>query len=84
MQNYGRKFSDALPKLCPDSNLTQRVSKQERKKQNRIRNRRFVQHVNKQMASNTTLVTLSSGESMAGYKRKRMAIWHSLFQCGLS
>lgn len=70
-QNYGHKFSDALPKLCPDSNLTQKVSKQERKKQNRVRGRRIVQHVNEQMASN---VTLSSGESMAGYQRKRMAM----------
>ena len=56
------------------SNLTQKVSKQERKKQDRIRDRRIVQHVNEQMASNMTLVTLSSGESMAGYQRKRMAM----------
>ena len=72
--NYGCKFSDALPKLCPDSNLTKKVSKQERKKQNRVRDRRIVQHVNEQMASNIILVTLSSGESMAGYQRKRMAM----------
>ena len=72
--NYGHKFSDALPKLCPDSNLTKKVSKQERKKQNRVRDRRIVQHVNEQMASNMTLVTLSSGESMAGYQSKRMAM----------
>ena len=65
--NYGRKFSEALPKLCPDANLTKKVSKQERKKQNRVRDRRIVQYVNEQMASNITLVTLSSGESMAGY-----------------
>ena len=72
--NYGRKFSEALPKHCPDANLTKKVSKQERKKQNRVRDRRIVQHVNEQMASNITLVTLSSGESMAGYQRKRMAM----------
>lgn len=72
--NYGRKFSEALPKLCPDANLTKKVSKQERKKQNRVRDRRIVQHINEQMTSNITLVTLSSGESMAGYQRKRMAM----------
>ena len=72
-QTYGHNFSDALPKLCPDTNLTQKVSKQQRK-QNRIRDRKIVQHVSEQMASNVTLVTLSSGESMAGYHRKRMAM----------
>ena len=55
-----------------------KVSKQEKKKQNRVRDWRIVQHVNEQMASNITLVTLSSGESMAGYQISKVYTFHSI------
>ena len=48
--------------------LQKKASKRERKKQNQVQDQRIVQHVNEQMASNITLVTL------AGYQRKRMAM----------
>ena len=68
---YGHKFSDVLPKLCPESHLTSKQSKAELKKQNRQKERKLVTHIGKEIAKDATIVTVGTGESFAQYNRKK-------------
>jgi len=77
-EKYGHSFTDALPKLCPESQLVPKKSKLQHKNDNRKRDRRQVKHIEKQMGEKATLVMLATGESMAQYHRKRMAM---SFEC---
>jgi len=71
---YGHTFTDALPKLCPEAQLRPKKSKEELKKRNRKQQRKISKHVTQQMRKNATITTLATGESLAQYHQKRMAM----------
>ena len=71
---YGRTLTSMIPKFMPEANLTPKVSKSKQKKVGRAKKRTVVAEVNQQFAKNTTLSVLAEAESMASYKRKRLAL----------
>ena len=74
-EEYGHKLTDAIPKLCPQVDLTKKKTKAEKKRFEK--NRKFTAHVNQQLAPNATLTVLASGELFAQYHRKCLAAFFS-------
>ena len=60
--------------MAPESSLAQKVTKIEKKKQNRALKRKIIQNINDQLKENISLTTLAESESMQAYKRKRFAM----------
>ena len=73
-EKYGHTFSEVLPKLCPEAKLIQKKAKLEIKREKRNALQKLSNHVSQQMSTNATITTLASGESLAQYHRKRMAM----------
>jgi len=73
-EKYGHTFSEVLPKLCPEAKLIQKKAKLEIKRENRNALRKLSNRVSQPMSTNATITTLPSGESLAQYNRKRMAM----------
>ena len=70
---YEHSFTDMLPQNVPDTNLTKKKTKGERKKEERARKRKLVEYINQQQAKNTTMSILAEAESLSSYNRKRLA-----------
>ena len=51
-RQYGHTYTSVLPKMAPDSNLALKVTKGEKKKQNRALKRKIVQNINDQPKEN--------------------------------
>ena len=71
---YNSTFTNALTKIKPELNLTERLSKTERKKKDRKQKRKIVNHINKQIGGNTTMCLLAEGESLSAYNRMRLSM----------
>ena len=67
---YEHSFIDMLPQNVPDTNLTKKKTKGERKKEERARKRKLVEYINQQQAKNTTMSVLAEAESLSSYNRK--------------
>lgn len=70
---FEHPITNVIPKLMPETNLTQKVSKSQRRIQNRKQKRQFVQEVNQHFAQNATMSVLAEAESLASYSRKRLS-----------
>ena len=72
-KRYGHSLTEAIPRLCPETALSRKKTKQELKKESRERKRKYTAHVNKQMAENATIHMLASGQSFSQYNENRMS-----------
>ena len=73
-EKFQRTLTSAIPKFVPEANLTPKVSRAKAKQDDRAKKRKLVSEVNQQFTKNTTLTVLAEAESMASYKRKRLAL----------
>ena len=71
---YNSTFTKYLPKVAPELNLVEKPSKTEKKREDRKRNRKLVNHINQQLGENAAMCMLSKGESLSAYNRKRMSM----------
>ena len=71
---YNTTFTKSLPTLAPELNLVERLSKTDKKKEDRRKKRMLVTHINKQLGENATLSVLAEGESLSAYRRKRLSM----------
>ena len=73
-ERFSHTFTHSLPTVLPECNLTKRKTKAEVKKEDRVRKRKIVQHVNDHYSENMAMVVLAEAESLASYGRKRLAL----------
>lgn len=73
-EKYGHSLTEVLPKMCPEAKLIPKKTKVEIKREKRNTKRKLSTHISQQMSTNATITTLASGESLAQYHRKRMAM----------
>ena len=70
---FSHAFTESIPRLLPESNLAQKKTKTELKKDERVRKRKIITHINDHFSTNTTMSVLAEAESLASYRRKRLA-----------
>ena len=71
---YGHSYSSVLPRLAPETNLTNKRTRVERKQEDRKMKRKITSHINQQLGENATLTVLAEAESLQAYRRKRFAM----------
>ena len=61
---YGHSYSSVLPRLAPETNLTNKRTRVERKQEDRKMKRKIASHINQQLGENATLTVLAEAESL--------------------
>ena len=73
-EQYSHSFTSQLPRNAPEENLTRKLSRSEKKKQDRNKKRAIVQQISQHMKENTAMSVLAEAQSLSSYNRKRLAL----------